>query len=278
MVAGHCMEITLEDELAATLSNYHPFSIEDNTDPVFRLTVKESDDISIDIKEEWRQKEDGQEIISGQTDSKNSFVFRWYDKTAGHLVCGKDYKENVLTLCGFRQKAAIDNSLMVLYALTTATKGTLLFHASTVSYNNKAYMFLGPSGTGKSTHSRLWIEYIHNTELINDDNPVVRLFDNGIVKVYGSPWSGKTPCYRRVEYELGGIVGLSQAPCNAISRIKGIKAYSLLATSVSGKTWEKRIADGLHHTLNTLASQSPIWHLDCLPNKGAAILCNSTIR
>jgi len=95
--------------------------------------------------------------------------------------------------------------------------------------------------------------------------------------VYGSPWSGKTPCYRNVSVPIGGIVRLSQAPYNKIRRLKGIEAYVDLAESVGGKIWDSRIAEGLHQTENTLASTIPMWHLECLPDEDAARLCHDTI-
>ena len=160
-----------------------------------------------------------------------------------------------------------------LFALSTADKGTVLFHAAVVSHEGRGYMFLGPSGTGKSTHASLWLKYIDGTELVNDDNPVVRITDDGQATVFGSPWSGKTPCYRHVSYPLGGIVMLSQAPYNKIIPLSGIHAYVALMESISGKRWDSKIADGLHFTQNALASSVPMWHLECLPDEAAAKLC-----
>ena len=134
-------------------------------------------------------------------------------------------------------------------------------------------MFLGHSGTGKSTHSSLWLKYIEGTELVNDDNPVVRINENNEVRVYGSPWSGKTPCYRNVSYPIGAIVKLDQAPYNEITRLKGIKAYAAVMPSISGKRWDSKQADGLHETEDLLAQLVPVWHLDCLPDEAAARLC-----
>jgi hypothetical protein len=149
----------------------------------------------------------------------------------------------------------------------------VLFHAAVVSYEGRGYMFLGRSGTGKSTHARLWLKYIEGTALVNDDNPVVR---DGVV--YGSPWSGKTPCYRNVSYPLGAIVLLSQAPYNEIRRLIGIHAYVALIESISGKRWDERIADGLHQTEDALVAQVPVWHLECLPDEEAARLCQLNIK
>jgi hypothetical protein len=80
-----------------------------------------------------------------------------------------------------------------------------------------------------------------------------------------------------VHYPLGAIVLLSQADCNKIQRLSGVYAYVALIESISGKRWDERIADGLHQTENALASSIPVWHLECLPDEEAAILCNETI-
>ena len=86
-----------------------------------------------------------------------------------------------------------------------------------------------------------------------DGRPVVRIGHQGQVIVYGSPWSGKTPCYRNVSYPLGAIVVLSQAPYNKIQRLSGIQAYVSLVASISGKRWDAPIADGLHWTEATFS-------------------------
>jgi hypothetical protein len=138
-------------------------------------------------------------------------------------------------------------------------------------------MFLGKSGTGKSTHSSLWLKHIEGTALVNDDNPVVRRMPDGFY-VFGSPWSGKTPCYRNVSYPLGGVVQLSQAPYNKIHRLKALSAYAALVPSISGKRWDKQVAEGLHETEDMMAGEVAVWHLECLPDEAAARLCSDTIK
>jgi hypothetical protein len=169
-------------------------------------------------------------------------------------------------------KKVFYEALKMMYDLATAGKDTLHVHAAVVSCEGKGYLFLGPSGTGKSTHAQLWLKHFEGTELLNDDNPVVR-----DCIVYGSPWSGKTPCYRNVSVPIGGIVRLSQAPYNKIRRLSGIEAYVDLAESVGSMPWNIRISEGLHQTMNKLASTVPMWHLECLPDEAAARLCHDTI-
>ena len=81
-----------------------------------------------------------------------------------------------------------------------------------------------------------------------------------------------------MNYPIGAIVLLSQAPYNKIQRMGGIHAYVSLMESISGKRWDSRIADGLHQTQNSLVMSVPMWHLECLPDEEAAQTCFSTIR
>lgn len=93
-------------------------------------------------------------------------------------------------------------------------------------------MLLGKSGTGKSTHSRLWLKYIPDTKLLNDDNPAVRIMDNNTIMIYGTPWSGKTPCYKNVGVLLEGLVRLRQAPENQWKKYREKKLYFLFCQAV----------------------------------------------
>ena len=310
-VAGHVFSVTVDgclldgtaagnldgnaaepqgDFFAKCMDNYEPFA---ECQPgqgagvnVFSLSVLPP--AAFDYTEEIRQEDEGQTIICGHRLAGESvFEFLFRDISTGTLICSSGYREARLLMGSAAQdlrlqKFALNNSLMVLYALATAGLGTALFHSAVVSYKGRGYMFLGKSGTGKSTHARLWLKHIEGSELMNDDNPVVRFFDDGPdgaprAVVYGSPWSGKTPCYRNVQAPVGGIVLLSQAPFNKIVRLKGVQAYAALVTSISGKRWDKSVADGLHATENALAKNVPVWHLECLPDEAAAKLCNENV-
>lgn len=128
----------------------------------------------------------------------------------------------------------VNNFLMMIYTFATAERGTLMVHASVIRYEGRGYLFLGKSGTGKSTHTRLWLKYIEGSRLLNDDNPVVA-FDpkTGEATVYGTPWSGKTPCYLNESVPVGAFVRLEQAPANAISRLTATPAFAALLPSCS---------------------------------------------
>ena len=277
-VAEHvfALDTTGNENVVFDLTQYEPFVTDPTVDVVFRLRLSSTQIDTNDFCLEVVQEDEGQSINAGRIGERPCFQFFLHEQLKGVLVCSADYQQGEIYAedCN---AFGINNALMVMYALATADKHTALFHSSVVSYKGNAYMFLGPSGTGKSTHSRLWLKYIEGTELINDDNPVVRIHDDGAIWVYGSPWSGKTPCYRNVSYPLGAIVLLAQAPQNIIRRLKPIEAYAALVMSISGKRWDRQLADGLHETENLIATHASMWHLDCLPDEEAAKVCKEAI-
>ena len=274
-VAEHVMAVKADETVFSLLDNCLPFEV-DPTPPLIQLDIRHDVPLPEEWTEEWRQTEEGDEIACGHIADEPSFIFFSKGLTAGWMTCSTDYRHARLSIMSIG-KLAVDNAMMVSFALATALKDTLLFHSSVVCRNGKAYMFLGPSGTGKSTHTRLWLKYIEGSSLLNDDNPVVRIGDDGKPVVYGSPWSGKTPCYLNEKYPLGGVVMLTQAPHNTIRQLQPIEAYAVMSSSVSGKRWDKSIADGLHHTLNILTQQNISWYMECLPDEEAARITSSRI-
>lgn len=285
IVAGHCFSVLAAEglDLDAALSHYAPFSADPATAPerVFSLNVVPENGMATPqgLVEEMTQDDDGSQIRICRTPEGESWLeFSLFGNLAGRMIVRKGFAEATLAACGRYKSFALGNALMVMYAMSTARMGTALFHAAVIGNGGAGYLFLGKSGTGKSTHARLWLKHIPGSELVNDDNPVVRVLPDGTVRVYGSPWSGKTPCYKNMDLPVGAFVQLSQAPYNKIERLKGISAYAALVPGISGKRWDKAIADGLHETENFLASNVPVWHLECLPDEAAAQLCAGTIR
>jgi len=277
-VAGHVFVISNEtaDDITPWLDNYKPFRIQAcDHEPVFTLHVK-SEMKAKGFQQEIHQDDDGSEIKAGSVEGGlPCFRFLLRGTEVAIMVTNTEYTEADVVMSS-QQQFGLDNALMVMYALATATLQTALFHSSVIGYKDHGYMFLGKSGTGKSTHSSLWLRYIKGTELMNDDNPVVRIIGNE-ARVYGSPWSGKTPCYRNIDNPLGAIVLLSQAPYNRIERFFKLQAYAAIVPSISGKRWDKRIAEGLHETENWLVGNVPVYHLECLPDEAAAQLCCETV-
>lgn len=75
---------------------------------------------------------------------------------------------------------------MLIFAFAGSLKETLLIHASLVRQNGYGYAFIAKSGTGKSTQVSMWLRYLKGCDLMNDDNPIIRII-NGEAFIYGSP-------------------------------------------------------------------------------------------
>lgn len=165
----------------------------------------------------------------------------------------------------------------IAFGVLIAPQKAVAIHTSTIVFHDKAVIFLGESGTGKSTHTRLWRENIEGATLLNDDSPIVRIH-NGIPYVYGSPWSGKTPCYKTNSYELVGCVRLSQAPYNEIKKLKVMQAYAALHPSCPPDfAYDEKLYDCISQILNDILVKVPVYHLACLPNAEASHLSCKTI-
>ena len=138
-------------------------------------------------------------------------------------------------------------------------------------------LFLGESGTGKSTHTRLWREHIEGAVLLNDDSPMIRV-EEGKVWAYGSAWSGKTPCYKNERYELKACVRLSQAPHNQMRKLSVLQAYGAIHPSCAPEfAYDANLYDKVSQIIGQILSAVPFYHLACLPDREAALLSCKTI-
>ena len=167
--------------------------------------------------------------------------------------------------------------LWMMFGIAITPRHAIAIHSSTIQCGERAALFLGESGTGKSTHTRLWREHIAGARLLNDDSPIIRIYE-GETRVYGSPWSGKTPCYKQEHYPIGGMVRLSQAPHNKIHRLGVIQAIgALLPSCPPAFAFDARLQDAICESLSQLISRVPVYHLECLPDKAAAELSYNSL-
>lgn len=105
---------------------------------------------------------------------------------------------------------------------------TILFHGSAVAVDGFGYLFTAKSGTGKSTHTRLWREYFcERAVMVNDDKPLIQITENGAI-VYGTPWDGKHHLSSNISVPLKSICILTRAGENHIERISKSTAYPML--------------------------------------------------
>lgn len=293
IVAGHLFSIVMGDASplwARMQVNYGPFEtptiVQDGRAPIFTLHVNAAP--------YWSTADtSGMEPLFVGNNSQDETQTDFYKDTEGFylefalngrspkvasLRISDDFKSGKLEFADLRWgNFAIDNAAMLMFAFSTAGLMTLEMHSSVTVNSGLAYMFLAESGTGKSTHSRMWLENIPGSELLNDDNPVVRVHEDGSVTVYGTPWSGKTPCYRNAGAPLGAMVQIRRSLTNAATPLSVLEAYALILSSSSGFRGITSMADGLHDTISAIALSQPCFVLDCRPDAEAAFVCHTAV-
>ena len=123
-----------------------------------------------------------------------------------------------------------NNALHALIAEALIPYGVLLMHGSALSMDGEAVVFTAPSGTGKSTHARLWREsFGERVKMINDDKPLIRLTDTRAL-VFGSPWNGKHRLGSNISAPLKAIVYLRQSEENEIRPLSKLSAFPILVS------------------------------------------------
>ena len=137
----------------------------------------------------------------------------------------------------------------------------MLLHSSAVVRDGKAYLFTAACGTGKSTHTQLWLKNFPDAYILNDDKPALRLED-GKFYAYGTPWSGKTAQNRNVRVELGGICVLRRGKENKIAPYTGRAALrDILEQTIRPREANK--TGKLLEILDRLLTLVPVWRLEC---------------
>lgn len=194
------------------------------------------------------------------------------------LQTNKDFSDCKCALNGSydMRTFGLNNALMLIFAFAGSRKQVLLIHASLVRQNGWGYAFIAKSGTGKSTQVGLWLSHLPGCDLMNDDNPILRIQD-GKPYIYGGPWSGKTPCYRNVKAPLGAITRIERAKGNSIEKLGPVEAFASFLPSCSSMKWDKDVYNGTCDTATRVVETTNLYTLHCRPDKESAILCNKTI-
>lgn len=139
---------------------------------------------------------------------------------------------------------------------------TLLFHGSVIAVDGEGYLFTAKSGTGKSTHTRLWREYFgERAVMVNDDKPLLHITDSGVT-AYGTPWDGKHRLSTNIAVPLKGICILTRDTTNHIEQAESHAAYPMIVQ----QTNRSLSLDGMKQTLSLIDSMLnvvPVYRLGC---------------
>ena len=154
--------------------------------------------------------------------------------------------------------------------------GRFFLHASGVACGGGAYLFSGPSGIGKSTHTAMWQKLFPGIQILNDDKPVIWP-EKGKITAWGTPFSGKTQLQMNRGVPLRGICFLKQARENRIRPVAETEALALILNN----TWRPKDDKTMNLLLNGIqqvVEEIPIFELSCTRDPEAAQLSYATMK
>ena len=154
--------------------------------------------------------------------------------------------------------------------------GRFFLHASAVVCGGGAYLFSGPSGIGKSTHTAMWQKLFPGIQILNDDKPVIWP-EKGKISAWGTPFSGKTQHQMNRGVPLRGLCFLKQARENRIRPVAETEALALILNN----TWRPKDDKTMNLLLNGIqqvVEEIPIFALSCTTDPEAAQLSYATMK
>lgn len=183
---------------------------------------------------------------------------------------------------------ALSSLIRIWFSQMCIKFGAISIHSSVIvaptpvqAKNNKkaACLFLGKSGTGKSTQTQLWLKYVEGASLLNDDNPIVRFSNEreGLY-VYGSPWSGKTHCYKNESYPVKAFVRLLQASYNKLEIQEDVLALTSILPSCSLIRSDENLYDSLCDLLSEIVDRVMVAKLYCKIDRDAVEQCKNGLN
>lgn len=149
--------------------------------------------------------------------------------------------------------------------------GVFLMHASVLEVDGYAYAFSAPSGTGKSTHTSLWLKNIPNARVLNGDKPLMRVENDGTVTAFGTPWNGKENWGENISAKLRAVCFLERGERNSVHSIGEEEAILRLAQQLYLRG-ERSSVDLQLALMDSLIRSVPFYVLKCNISDEAALV------
>ncbi len=152
----------------------------------------------------------------------------------------------------------------------------LMLHSSCVEKDGYAYLFSARSGTGKSTHTHLWLKNLSGTRIINDDKPAL-LYENGVWYACGTPFSGKTDENVNAKIPLRAIIFLRRSETNTVKQIPAFQAVGQLLEQTINPV-DRGLAEKMLELADSLLTKIPCFSLGCNMDDDAAVVAYNNIE
>ncbi len=152
----------------------------------------------------------------------------------------------------------------------------LLIHGSAIAVDGKGYLFTARTGTGKSTHTRLWRQVFGSRAvMVNDDKPFLQFTESGIF-LCGAPWSGKHGLDTNITVPLQGICILERGAENAITPVSADAAAAFLCHQCQAPMDAEKLP--LFTRLTKRLPAVPLWHMRCTVSEEAPAVAYKAMK
>lgn len=221
----------------------------------------------------------GETVVDKLDGGGYQFVMRdIFGNDCAILISNTDFSHCDIALNGNKRmrKFGLNNAMMLAYSFAGSIRSTLIIHASVVRHRGYGYAFIAKSGTGKSTQTANWLKMIPDCDLMNDDSPIIRIID-GLPYIYGSPWSGKTPCYKKTSAPLAAISKIDRKAENYVERLRPLTAFVTILPSCSTMKWDSSIYEKICDSVSRIIATTQVYILHCTPDAESALVCHKAI-
>lgn len=240
----------------------------------FEAPEEDQPEVMIEIWQEQRNFHQwyGVDCYQKPDNAAHLFISRAYPKI--RLTADLSWKRFVIegAACGI--DGVMETFLCAFYSYITYKRRALV-HASCISWEGESIIFTAPSGTGKTTQAELWQQYME-AEILNGDKVILECADEQCY-AWGSPWKGSSPYGKNKRAPLKAIIVLSQGEKNEIQRLYGQEVLAWFFPHVFYPSWDQTCADHVMRAMDCLIRQVPVYHLSCLPDKGAVELVRDVV-
>ncbi len=213
-------------------------------------------------------------------------VVFYYDtsisKAVAKIEFSKSYDKIDVYLYDLKKNYGAEDSMLMFNVLNAVIcyliqmKNGFVFHSSSICSGGEGVAFSAKSGTGKSTHTRLWLENIPGTFILNDDTPIIFLGSDNRFYISGTPWAGTTGINKNATVPLKAIVFLERGEENEIFPMSPQEAMQPFFEGIRTPITDEMFSNCLD-TLNKLFVSVPIYKLKCNMNPEAAIVARDGI-
>lgn len=219
-----------------------------------------------------------------KTDKHETFFYHdpIISKIIAKIEFSKDYNDIKIDIYKLKENYNVEDNMLVYNVMGNVMNYVALmhhgfvFHSSAVCYDGYGIAFSAKSGTGKSTHTALWLKNYQDAFILNDDTPIITRGNDGNFYICGTPWAGTTGINQNFVVPLKAVVFLERAKENSIDRLTSGEAikpfFEGIRTPVTDEMFSKCL-----DTLNELFLKVPIYKLKCNMDSSAAVVAKDFI-